>query len=47
MTISIIAEHCYAECHYAECHNAECHNAECHYIDITMHVMAPSVGWLQ
>jgi len=24
-TFSIMAEHCYGECHYAECHYAECH----------------------
>ncbi len=25
MAISIMAEHCYAECHYAERRHAECH----------------------
>jgi hypothetical protein len=25
MTLNIMAEHCYAECHFAVCHYAECH----------------------
>jgi hypothetical protein len=42
MTLSIIAEHCYAECHTyalmlsvvnAECHFAECCYAECHFAE--------------
>ncbi len=37
MTLSIEAEHCYAESHtqvsYSECHCAECHCAECRYAE--------------
>ncbi len=37
MTLSLIAEHCYAECHisalHTECHYAECRYAECLYDD--------------
>jgi hypothetical protein len=27
ITLSIMADHCYAECRYAECHYAECRGA--------------------
>jgi hypothetical protein len=29
MTLSIMAEHCYVDCHYAECCYPECRYAEC------------------
>ncbi len=33
MTLSITADHYYAECHYAECRYAECYYAECCYAE--------------